>query len=472
MIYFSTTLCATIFTLYCYYFAKTYQLCGYDIWLYLKKIFSFDFSWGDKNKLVFTKRMIRFIITLFLTSFSLFFLVNFFIKNFLLILLNYAILLIFAPFLLIFCHFLLIPVEILIKKIYFNKAKNKLKKHALIKIGITGSYGKTSTKQILAQILEKEYKVCVSPKNFNTPMGLTKTILENLDDHDVLIAEMGARNKGDIEVLTKMIKPSYGIITTIGPAHIESFKNLQTIEQTKYELAQNLGEDGIMIFNGDNKSGKRLYSFYQGEKYLTCDEEGFAYARNIEVSGEGSTFDMVIDNKTLTCSTPLLGKCNINNIVTAATLAYILGIKDEDIVSAIKMLKPTAHRLELIKANNLTIIDDSYNSNLTGASEALNVLAKFSGNKIVITPGFVEMGHEQSQANFKLGYMIADVADFLIIMNETNKNDIFSGAISHNFEKNNIFYANSRKQQKEILSVITTAGSVVLFENDLPDNYK
>ena len=472
MIYISTTICTVILILYCYFFIKTYQLCSYDISLFLKKIFLFNFSWGDKNKLVFTKRMIRFIITLFLITFSLFFLINFFIKNVWLTLINYAILLIFAPFLLVFCHFLLIPAEILIKTIYFQKAKNKLKKHVLIKIGITGSYGKTSTKQILAQILEKEYKVCISPKNFNTPMGLTKTILEKLDDHDVLIAEMGARHKGDIEVLAKMIKPNYGIITTIGPAHIESFKNLQTIEQTKYELALNLSEDGIMIFNGDNRSGKKLYSFYQGEKYLTCDEEGFAYAKNIEVSSDGSSFDMVINNETLSCTTPLLGKCNIDNIVTASALAYILGIKKEDIVSAIKMLKPPSHRLELIRGNNVTIIDDSYNSNLTGAGEALNVLAKFSGNKIVITPGFVEMGHEQSHANFKLGYMIADVADFLIIMNETNKNDIFSGAISHNFEKNKIFYANSRKQQKEILSALTLTGSVILFENDLPDNYK
>ena len=472
MIYLSTCICTVVFVFYSFIFIKTYQLCGYDIWLFFKRSYSLNLSWGDKSKFVLTKRMIRFMSCLYILLFGLLFCVNYFVKNIWLIFLNYTILLFFLPFLLLFCHFLLIPVENLIKFVYFKKANKKLKKYQIIKIGITGSYGKTSTKNILKQLLEKEYKVCISPGNYNTPLGLTRTVLEELDDHDVLIAEMGAKHKGDIEVLTKMLNPDYGIITTIGPAHIEYFKNLKTIEETKYELAQNINKNGVLVFNGDNPSGRKLFSFFQGEKYLTCDEKGFAYARNIVVNPNGSTFEMVIDKKIFKCSTPLLGKCNIDNIVTASTLAYILKIKDEDIVAAIKTLKPVSHRLELIKSNQVVIIDDSYNSNMVGATQALEVLSMFEGNKIVVTPGFVEMGTRQSQDNFKLGSMIADVADFLIIMNETNKNDIFSGAISHNFDKNKILFANSRKEQKEILSIIASKDSVILFENDLPDSYK
>lgn len=472
MVYLTTSICAIVYTCLSLFLIKTYQLCAYKPTNFLSNVFMFNFSFGDKNKLRFTKRIFRFIFCVLTVSFALFFLINFFTYNVALILFFYSISLVFMPFLLVFVHFLLYPVEIMIKKAYIYKAKSKLKKYKIIKIGITGSYGKTSTKNILATILEKEFKVCSTPKNYNTEMGLTKTILEHLDDHDILIAEMGARHKGDIEVLAKMIKPNYGIITTIGPQHLETFKNLQTIEETKNELAKNLDENGVMIFNGDSKSTKKLYSLFTGEKYLACDKDGFSYADNIKFDSSGSSFDMVIDGHRMSVKTCLLGRCNINNIVTASTLAYILGIKTEDIVSAIKTLSPTPHRLEIIKNGYLTIIDDAYNSNMVGASEALKVLSKFGGSKIVVTPGFVEMGNEQSEANFKLGALIADVADYIVVMNEINKNQILSGAISHNFEKEKIFFANTRKDQKEVISMITTKDCVILFENDLPDNYK
>lgn len=472
MVYVSTCICVIVFMLFSFIFVKTYQLNSYNIKNFLSNVFEFKLAFGDKSKFNFTKRMIRFFALLVLVSFALFFLVNYFCKVIWLIILDYALLLLFTPLIISLTHYLIFPIELLIKKYYILKAKRKLSKYNIIKIGITGSYGKTSTKNILKTLLEKDYKVCATPKNYNTEMGLTKTILENLDDHDVLIAEMGARHKGDIEVLAKMIKPDYGILTTIGLQHIETFKNLQTIEQTKNELPKNLVENGIMVFNGDSKSTKKLYTAFQGEKYLACDENGYSYAKNITIDCDGSSFDMYINNELFPVKTRLLGRCNINNIVTASTLAYIIGISKKDIISAIRSLEPTAHRLEIMKNNYSTIIDDSYNSNLVGSKEALEVLSKFEGKKIVITPGYVEMGSEQSQANFKLGAMIADVADYIVIMNETNKNYLLSGAISHNFNTNNIFFAQTRKKQKEILSLITTKGCVILFENDLPDNYK
>ena len=143
----------------------------------------------------------------------------------------------------------------------------------------------------------------------------------------------------------------------------------------------------------------------------------------------------------------------------------------EDIRSAIKHLEPTSHRLELMRSGKVVILDDSYNSNIIGAEEALKVLSSFDGQKIVVTPGFVELGEAGSEANFKLGAKIADVADYIIIMNETNKNYLLSGAISHNFDKKKIFFANNRKEQRSLLAKLTTSGCVVLFENDLPDNF-
>lgn len=472
MIYFWITLISILFLVWSYPFVKTYQLSGYNPSQFVDSVLSLNLSFGDKNKLNFTKRLLRFIGLYSIISIGLIIVIFFFLNNVWLILLDVALMFFLEPLMLLICHYILLPCEILIKKWYMHRAKKRLSKKNIIKIGITGSYGKTSTKNILACILEKQYKVCVTPKNYNTEMGLTKTILENLDDHDVFIAEMGARHVGDIATLADMVKPDYAIITTIGFQHIETFKTIENIEKTKFELAKSVDDYGLVVFNGDSPSTRRLYDKFKGEKYLTCQHDSFAYAENIKSSCKGSEFDLVIDGKRLSVATKLLGKFNINNIVTASALAHLLGISDDDIVSAIKAIAPTPHRLEIIKNQYCTIIDDSYNSNIIGSKEAMEVLSSFDGTKIVVTPGIVELGTEQSQANFKLGTYIADVADYFIIMNNINKNELFSGAISHNFKREKIFFAENRKKQKEILAKLTCKDCVVLFENDLPDNYK
>ncbi len=471
MLYLNICICEIIFLFWSYYFVKTYQLDGYNIKAFLNHAVEFKLSFGNKNKLIFTKRMIRFIFTLFVFSTAIFTLILLFSHNPLIKALDCIVVYVFASILISICHYINLPIEIIIKKFYISKARKKLVRLNPIKIGITGSFGKTSTKNILCSILEKEYKVLTTPKNYNTLMGITKTILKDLDDHDIFIAEMGAKHKGDIEVLTKFVKPKYGIITSIGAMHLDTFKNLKNIEETKNELPLNLDKDGVMIFNGNSIISKKLYDKFLGNKFLTGIKGSFAYAENINVSANGSSFDLIIDNKILKAKTKLLGKFNIDNIVTASALAYILGISLKDIEDAILKLSTTPHRLEIIKNNYCTILDDAYNSNEIGFTQALEVLDKFNGIKIVVTPGLVEMGSKQSEVNFLLGGKIADVADYIIIMNEVNKNYLLSGAISHNFPRDKIYFANNRKKQKEILEKLIMQGCVILFENDLPDNF-
>lgn len=472
MIYVSMILCACVSLAFSFLFLKTYQLSSYKIKIFLREIFALNLSFGSKNKIIFTKRLIRFIIALFLLNLGIFYVINAFVGNIWILLLDYFVVLLLNPLIMSLAHFIIYPFEVGIKLYYIKRAERKLGKKKIIKIGITGSYGKTTTKNILAEILGKEYKVCVTPLNYNTEMGITKTVLENLDDHDIFIAEMGARNRGDIKKLTDIVKPDYGIITTIGKQHIQSFKTLSIIEKTKFELAEGVSNKGGVIFNGDNPSGMRLFARCDKNKYLVCDKRGFAYSKNEVVTSSGCEFDLVLDGEVLKIKTRLLGKCNINNIVCACAMSKILNISSHDIISAVKNLKPTSHRLELINTPYCTILDDSYNSNILGSKEALNVLSKFEGQKIVVTPGFVEMGEDSSMANFSLGASIADVADYIVIMNEINKNYIFSGAISHNFDKNKIFFCSTRERQKEIINLISTKGCVILFENDLPDNFK
>ncbi len=470
MNYVYSLICLLLCGAWSYIYVKTYQLNGYNIKKFASACIEFKLAFGDKSKLVLTKRLARFIVTLLAIDFVLFWVINTFIIYDFLKVVDCTLVILFAPVVVIISHYILLPLEIFIKYLYKTKAKRKLASKKVVKIGITGSYGKTSTKNILAQILGKEYKVCLTPQNWNTEMGVTKTILTKLDDEDIFIAEMGARHKGDIKALAQLVEPDYAILTTIGQQHMETFGSLEAIEDTKNELVLYMKEKGVVFFNGDSKSNRKLYAICKKEKYLTCSEKGYAYAKDIKTSHEGSEFTLVIGKEEVKVKTRLLGKFNIDNIVTASALGRYLGVSMTDIASAIRNLESTPHRLQLIKNRYFSILDDSYNSNLIGA-KALNVLSSFKGRKIVVTPGFVEMGEESSKANFTLGTWAADVADYIVIMNETNKNYLLSGAIAHNFNQDKIFFASSRKEQTEVISKLTCEGCVVLFENDLPDNY-
>lgn len=319
-------LVSVAFLLLSFIYLKTYQLEGYKLKKYIQKVKTFEFSLGSKNILVFTKRMIRLIFCVFLLFFCSFLLFYGLILNFWI---NFAITLttfVLSPLFVIIAFLIALPVEESVKKFYLKKAKKKLKKVSCKKIAITGSFGKTSTKNILYQILKEEFDVCATPKSFNTPMGICKTILDDLKEtDDFFIVEMGARQVGDIEFLAKLVGVDFAIVTPIGNCHLETFGSLENIENAKYELCKEA--KSMVLFNGKSKSTKNLYIKYPQKKYLVCDKKGFAYAKDITVSNEGSKFVMVLDGKEFGCQTELLGKANIDNIVVSATMAYLLDRK-------------------------------------------------------------------------------------------------------------------------------------------------
>lgn len=456
-------------TLIGFIFIKNFQLENYKIKRYIKNIVRFDFSFGDKNKLIFTKRVKRLILINFLLNFAYFLLffglIPYFWINFGLSI----VLILFSPIVIVISFAVAKPMEELIKLHYLKKAKRKLQKLNCKKIAITGSFGKTSTKNILYQILAEEFDVCATPKSYNTPMGICKTILEDLKETDeFFIVEMGARHVGDIGFLAKYVGVDFGIMTPIGNCHLETFGSIENIEKTKYELCENTKD--VVIFNGKSKSTKKLYKKYPQKKYLVCEEGSFAYAKDAVSNSDGTEFVMMLDGKQFLCQTKLLGKANIDNIVVATAMAYLLGESLYNIQNAIKHIQPTPHRLELIKGQFVDVIDDSYNSNFEGFKQALEVLASFEGKKIVVSPGIVELGKQQEKVNYDIGKEIAKVADIFVIMNQTNKKALNDGAKEGGLSE--IYYANTRSEQKEILKKILQKGDVVLFENDLPDNLK
>ena len=381
------------------------------------------------------------------------------------------------PLIVYLAHLLTSVVEKQIAKHYVNKAKERLSKHTDIKvIGITGSYGKTSVKNMIATILASKYKVCVTPFSYNTPLGLSKTILENLEDADqVLVAEMGARNVGDIAELCNMVRPTIGVITGIGNQHMATFGSQENLIKTKGELVEYVtSQNGVMIFNTDSPDAKTMYYNANCEKFevgLNANQDVFA--KDIVCTKEGSTFTLIINGEKIkNVKTALLGEHNISNVLVAVSVAKQLGLSNKEIADGISKLIPTAHRLAIVPSTNaLVVIDDAYNGSVEGAKSALNVLSKFDTNKVVITPGLVELGKDQFNSNFEFGRELSKVANYVIITSTINYDAIASGLEFCNFEKTHIIRAGNLSQAVTMLASITNPGDVVLFENDLPDNY-
>ena len=387
----------------------------------------------------------------------------------------------FSGYYMILANYLVEPIENNINNKFYNEASKKVREMKNIKsVGITGSYGKTSTKFITATILSEKYKVLKTPDSYNTPMGISKVINNDMShEYDVFIAELGATNIGDIDEVAALTNPRIGLITSIGPCHLETFKSIDNIMRTKYELIERLPNDGVAIFNYDNEYVKKLADKTFKEKILYGVEDienTDIFATDIKVSDSGSIFTLCINELgTVECKTKLLGKHNILNILAGCAVAKTLGLTLEQMKNGISKIESVKHRLELIDpGTGVIVIDDAFNSNPAGAKAALNVLDEFKGKrKIIVTPGMVELGEIEEKENEKFGEHISRVCDIVILVGEKRTAPILKGLqkLEFKFNKENLFVVNSLDEASEIIKLVTRVNDVVLFENDLPDTY-
>jgi UDP-N-acetylmuramoyl-tripeptide--D-alanyl-D-alanine ligase len=386
--------------------------------------------------------------------------------------------LVIQPDAVILANVVMMPVESGVKRWYFNDAKKILKNRTdLIRVGITGSYGKTSTKFILGTILSEKYSTLVTPSSFNTPMGLTRVIREQLKEgHEVFIAEMGARHVGDISELTGLVHPKYGIVTSVGPQHLETFKTIENVKDTKFELIRALPGDGTAFFNADNEYCREMFEMTNIDKKLYGMEyEGSLYVRASDYATGvfGSRFTLAFEGgKSVEAKTRLLGRHNILNIAGCAAIAYALGLTPEEIASGISKLEPVEHRLNILPTDNgVTVIDDAFNSNPQGVKMAMEVLSGFTGRKIVITPGMVELGERESEENYNFGRIMSEVADIVFLIGEKHTKPIYGGLSDGGFDMRSVYVYNTLEEATARLGEVLMKGDVVIFENDLPDNY-
>lgn len=371
-----------------------------------------------------------------------------------------------APIVILLSGLTIYPVELLISSYYKLKALKKLKLYKPIIIGVTGSCGKTSVKNYLYEILKDNLLCFMSPKSFNTINGISMTINEYLKYHNsFLILEMGATKVKDIEALVKYTYPTYGIITEIVPQHLNTFKSIDNIIKEKFKLIEGLPENGVGFLNYDNLH-IRNYPLKAKCKVITygTTSDCHIYASEVKMNFEGMSFQVNLLNDAFNITTSLVGRHNINNLLAAIALSFELGVSKQEIIDTIKGLKSVKHRLDIYQENNITIIDDAYNSNIQGFKNALEVLSLAINKKILLTPGIVEAGKETRNINYSLASEISKVCDEVILVDNESARYLYEGLQDQHYH--NILVVNSFQEGFNLI----TEGTV-LIENDLPDNY-
>ncbi len=385
-----------------------------------------------------------------------------------------ALLMFSAPWIMLLSNMLLKPVELYLKRYYYNDAKKILKNHDdLIVVGVTGSYGKTSTKFILETILSQQFSTLVTPHSYNTTLGVVITVRSQLNlTHEVFVAEMGAKQKGDIREICDLVVPDYGVITAVGPQHLETFGSLSNIIDTKFELA--VASKKKCFVNGDSTNIHTGMERYSDVKYMTygSNEDNKVSIEEVSQNMNGSEFTIVSDKGKYRYQTRLLGMHNILNIAGAVSVAMELGMSHEKIALGVKELKPVEHRLELKRQNDYYILDDAFNSNPTGAKFALDVLGKFeTGQKIIMTPGMIELGDMDEEVHFEFGRQIAAVCDRVILIGENKTRHIKKGLEAAAYDLDKVKVLRTVYEGFAYIHEVVGSGDVVLIENDLPDNF-
>ncbi len=388
-------------------------------------------------------------------------------------------LLYFNNIVVVLANFLNTPIEKSINNHFHKKCENKLKNlNHLDVIGITGSYGKTSSKNILNDVLNVKYNVFATPKNYNTPTGLMITVNEYLDKfNDYFIAEMGACKTKEIQELCDLVHPKYGILTKIGVAHLETFGSQENITKTKFELIESLPKEGIGILNADDPLQVN-YKLKNQVKIIWIGIENEAqsniYADNIKLSKEGTTFDChfkLEGDKVLSFTTKLLGKANIYNILAAIALGQALGLSDEELQLGVKKVEPVEHRLQLKNYYDMYLIDDAYNANPDGCKMALDVLNLMKGKKIVVTSGMIELGEKSDALNKALGEEMAEVADLVLLIGEKQTKPIQEGLKEKGFNEKNRIIFNDVRDALDYLKQNHEKDAYILLQSDLPDTF-
>jgi UDP-N-acetylmuramoyl-tripeptide--D-alanyl-D-alanine ligase len=399
------------------------------------------------------------------------------------------------PILLTLGNLALSPVESRVKRRLIGEAHHKLAQLKPTVIAITGSYGKTSTKHILAHILSAGAPTLATPGSVNTEMGITRIIRENLTArHKYLIVEMGAYGPGSIKKLCALTPPDMGIITGVGVAHLERFGDEATVFNAKFELADALEDrDGKIIINRATLPPALLAARLSTarDNYIIADwgrdvdtlniaiddveqrPEGLRIPLWFKIDGE-SGFGEGRDG--LFIEAPVYGLHQAENIALAVGAARQLGIPDSTIAATLKSLPQTRHRLEFLKsATGPSVLDDAYNSNPAGfrqALETLSMLAPKPAKRLLITPGMVELGDAHDAQHYALGQLAGKLVDVAAVVMPARIESFLKGFRESAPEGTLLRTFEAQDEAENWVKSLAGTGDVILFENNLPDLFE
>ncbi|MDD9956095.1 MAG: UDP-N-acetylmuramoyl-tripeptide--D-alanyl-D-alanine ligase [Anaerolineaceae bacterium] len=392
-----------------------------------------------------------------------------------------------VPVLLVGANLLLRPLESLLRRRFVARARAILMEAGPTIIGITGSYGKTSTKVYLQHILNGHCRVGATPKSFNTLMGVCLAISQDLEEDrslDYYIVEMGAYVPGEIAEICELARPAISIVTAIGPQHLERFGSIDNIVSAKYEIISALPADGVAVLDRDNPHLRAMAARAHPATILTVSCEGSVedspaddprlVATDIQESLDGLRFN-VEDRRSgerVVFSTNLLGRHNVNNILLAAAVARNEGMSLRDIAWRVRSLQPAEARLAREEtATGITLINDGYSANPAGARHALRVLGMHAGRRLLVTPGMVELGDLMECENRKLGAEAARQASDVILVGERQTRPLRQGLLEAGFAEGRLHTVNTLTEAITWYESHLVAGDAVLFLNDLPENW-
>ncbi|MDO8600818.1 MAG: UDP-N-acetylmuramoyl-tripeptide--D-alanyl-D-alanine ligase [bacterium] len=387
------------------------------------------------------------------------------------------------PFLLAGAMFLYYPTDRSFKKSIIRRAQKKMREFPnLIIIGITGSYGKTTMKETIATMLSQKFHVLKTPENINTPLGISRLILEKLNPGiQILVAEMGAYERSDIRALCDIIQPQIAVLTGINEAHLERFGSLEETTAAKFEIVDSAKPDGIVLLNADDTrvmkeyrthTDKRKTYFYSGENHPMAQTR-ISEIRFFE-DGSGIGFELATGSDSLGyIKVPFLGEYITGIVGGAALIAKELGMTKDEIRRGIAGIMPIPHRLQAIKKEGgVLIIDDSYNGNPDGVKEALKTLARFKGRRtIYVTPGLVETGVSAEAVHREIGKELAKSADRVVLIRNSVTPFIAEELLKNGFPQEHIIWFDTAPETYKKIPEIMKSGDVVLFQNDWPENY-
>lgn len=361
---------------------------------------------------------------------------------------------------------LLQPITAFFKRRMIEKAKKKRKNlENLLVVGITGSYGKSSVKEFLKFLLEKEFRVVSTEKNENSEMGISRCILNNVtEEHEIFICEMGAYNRGGIKLLCDIARPRIGILTGINSQHLATFGSQKNIIKGKFELTDSLPLEGLAVLNWNSELIKDNFKSSVGNIRYSVEGKGDVWAEDVKGGKEGISFRVVFKTgEKFSLDVNVNGVHNVSNILAAIAVAKKLGMENENIVKRLKEMDSSVGGMRFRKVNGFDVIDATYSSNPDGIISHLDYLKNWKGKKVIVMPCLIELGSEGKKVHAEIGKKIGEVCDMAVITSRDYFKELRKGS-----EMKNIVFAEDGEKIFKKLYGFCKEGDVVLLESRVP----